>query len=479
MIKDETLDYLLTLPGWCTDEKMGQLYNLVKRVAEENPDVAPLSVELGIFGGRSLFPLAYAHKEMGKGFALGIDSFDNHTPTEGSNAQANNDWWANLDIKGVFNTFIKATKRPDWDGYVKYLKGRSDSFAGEFKDESITLLHEDSNHNVETITRELELWSPKVKTGGYWVIDDCDWPECKEGYAKLPSFGFELVEDFTTWQIWRKVSQKVISVESGNINRIAFVGIPNPDGSIPTETATQDYIHRISSQDIFHHYEKTNLSLSDIKPLSIYLPDKYLPTDKWAKEYDEAKVYFAEQGIENIQWVAGIHAQAWGLTGRHPYLRNYPEAREYMGDAKLGCYLTHYILYCVMDAIDSEAFLVLETDCLFVEGWRDKAEQALKDVPADWDFLYFGSCCAMDKEPVHVKGNVWHFPHRPDKPAYYPQCGHAMLIRKKCVKYLIETQRDPCEPVDIALIYNAFPKLNVYAVLPRLATQRNLDNLAE
>ncbi len=92
-------------------------------------------------------------------------------------------------------------------------------------------------------------------------------------------------------------------------------------------------------------------------------------------------------------------------------------------------------------------------------------------MPPDFDFLFVGSACAEDKEPVHVAGNVYHFPYRPEKPDYYPQTGFCYIVAKKCMQHLIDTQRDTGDPVDVSLIYKAFPQLNVYAILPRLADQ--------
>jgi len=72
-------------------------------------------------------------------------------------------------------------------------------------DNVLDIIHQDSNHSSEVIIQELDLWVPKLKKFGYWVVDDCHWGESKEGYSKLPEYGLEMVEDFTQWQIWRKI----------------------------------------------------------------------------------------------------------------------------------------------------------------------------------------------------------------------------------------------------------------------------------
>jgi len=87
---------------------------------------------------------------------------------------------------------------------------------------------------------------------------------------------------------------------------------------------------------------------------------------------------------------------------------------------------------------------------------------------------------AIDKEPVHVKGDVYEYPYRgEEKWNFYPQCGHAYIIAQKAMQTLIDTQRDVASPVDVSLIKYAFPKLKVYAILPRLADQGEKTHLPE
>ncbi len=207
----------------------------------------------------------------------------------------------------------------------------------------------------------------------------------------------------------------------------------------------------------------------NIKPLCIYLPDE----DIWIEEYEQAKKYFPSIGIDDVEWVAGIHAKKFGVQGTHIYLLDgRPEEQFHIGQAKVGGFLSHYMLYCIMNTMKETHFLVLECDAKFVDGWKGKLAQALSDVPPDFDMLFVGSCCAADKEPVHIKGDVYHYPYRgEDKWQFYPQCGHAYIVAKKAIPTFIATQRDTASPVDVSLIKYAFPSLNIYAILPRISDQ--------
>ncbi len=209
----------------------------------------------------------------------------------------------------------------------------------------------------------------------------------------------------------------------------------------------------------------------DIKPISLYLPDD----PEWIARDNRAREYFEQQGIIDTLWIAGIHAQKWGIQGRHIYLLDgRPEEQFYFGDKNVGCFLSCYVVYSVMNVLPDSHFLFMETDCNFDEGWKEKLEQALIDIPRDFDFLFIGSCCAEDKNPIRVRegSNVFHFPYLgKEKWDWMPQCGHCMIIAKKCIPHLIATNRDVANPIDISLIRYSFPELKVFAILPRLARQ--------
>ena len=188
-----------SLHGWCTVEKAERLYQLIKESDSK------LTVELGVFAGRSFIPMAIAHRDKQSGFAIGVDAWKAGVCIEGTNAEANNQYWKNVNYKEVYQSCINAIDQYDLKDYCDTLRMRSSQAGILFADNIIDVLHQDSNHNIETIIAELKLWSPKVKKGGYWIIDDCDWVEAVDGYKKIPDYGFQLVEDHIHWQIWRKI----------------------------------------------------------------------------------------------------------------------------------------------------------------------------------------------------------------------------------------------------------------------------------
>lgn len=192
-------DIIEECQGWCTIQKAERLHRLI---IESN---SQLTVELGVFGGRSLAAFAKAHKEKNSGVVFGIDAWKAHVAIEGTNSPLNDEYWRNVNYTEIYNSCQNMIVKNSFDGICETIRMKSQQAAILFQDNSIDILHQDSGHNVETITEELKLWSPKVKNGGYWIADDTNWIEAVEGYSQLPKYGFELVEDYTEWQIWKKV----------------------------------------------------------------------------------------------------------------------------------------------------------------------------------------------------------------------------------------------------------------------------------
>lgn len=186
------------MEGWCTPEKGQRLYEIVQETDSK------VSVELGVFGGRSLVALGLGHKEKGSGFVIGIDPWNNKACIEGNNDPANDEWWLSLDMREIYNSCQQHIEINELQGFCDTLRMRSVDVSILFPDGSVDILHQDSNHNTKTIVEELKAWVPKLKVGGLWICDDTDWPEAKDGYSYLPEFGLTLIEDHQKWQVWKK-----------------------------------------------------------------------------------------------------------------------------------------------------------------------------------------------------------------------------------------------------------------------------------
>jgi hypothetical protein len=82
-----------SIEGWCTREKAIKMMEFI----HENAGVA---VELGVWGGRSLLPIAMKCK----GSVFGIDAWNKEASLEGKNDVANDEWWSNIDYNKIYTS---------------------------------------------------------------------------------------------------------------------------------------------------------------------------------------------------------------------------------------------------------------------------------------------------------------------------------------------------------------------------------------
>lgn len=190
---------IFSMNGWCTKQKATRIYNLVL-------DHKPLEVlELGVFAGRSFIPMALALKKNGKGNITGIDPWARSNSLENyKKDDPNFIWWNSLDHDMIFKCFKDALSTYDVEKYSRYLRGTSNDCCQSFADQSIDVLHQDGNHSEETSSMEVNIYTPKVKKGGYWIMDDTDWESTKRAQNLILDKGFTLYEDHISWKIYKK-----------------------------------------------------------------------------------------------------------------------------------------------------------------------------------------------------------------------------------------------------------------------------------
>lgn len=166
-LKQRVCSILPTLQGWCTKEKA---LNFIDLVLEAKPKIC---VEIGVFGGSSVFPVASALKFLGSGVIIGIDPWDKlecikyFDPVED---KIHLDWWGKVNLDHVYITYLNMLKRFQLLDYTVTLKMTSEQAAQEI--DEIDILYIDGNHSEITSTQDVRLYLPKVKSGGYIWLDD-------------------------------------------------------------------------------------------------------------------------------------------------------------------------------------------------------------------------------------------------------------------------------------------------------------------
>lgn len=187
---------LPSLHGWCSVPKGIRIAELARG--------ASLCVELGVFAGRSLICMALTLRDQGFGRADGIDPYTVDATLEGVNAAANDEYWSNLDLGEIARTAQLTLERLGLTPWAKIIWERSQDAVARYDDETVDLLHMDSNHSEEVTCAEVTLWTPKIRPGGYLVFDDTDWPTTQRAQRELEALGFEMIEDHVSWRVYVK-----------------------------------------------------------------------------------------------------------------------------------------------------------------------------------------------------------------------------------------------------------------------------------
>lgn len=196
--KQTALYAMRHLQGWCSEYKASTLMDLVWLMRPQTV------VEIGVFGGKSLVPMAYALKALGTGGIIyGIDPWSAMASAEGQDG-ANQDYWANLDHDGLLNDLKTKIATFNLTNQITLVRATSEDAAPI---ENIDILHIDGNHSNDASYYDICKWGPLVRKGGMIIFDDITWSTIDkalkfldENYTKL----IQIDDVENSWGIWIK-----------------------------------------------------------------------------------------------------------------------------------------------------------------------------------------------------------------------------------------------------------------------------------
>ncbi len=169
------------LEGWNSVEKSLAMGNLVL------DQKATIIVELGVFGGRSLIPVAMALRDAGQGGRIyGIDPWQIAAGVEGEPPGEGLQWWlTQCPLNDIHTGCMKAIWDEALEPWVVIMRCRAEQAAHLFAPGSIDILYIDSNHSEFCSCRDTNLYLPLVKPGGHIWFDDIDWPSTERARGLL------------------------------------------------------------------------------------------------------------------------------------------------------------------------------------------------------------------------------------------------------------------------------------------------------
>jgi predicted O-methyltransferase YrrM len=186
------------LRGW--DGKTERSFRMAGLIAQEQPEVV---VEIGVFGGASLIPMAMALKVNGHGIIYGIDPYDMELIIR-ELAQEDNpaSWWVKQDMDVVRNDTLKAIEEFGLSEQVGMIRFESNKCHYLFEKTGIDVLHIDGAHTEKAVMDDVKNYATKVHVGGYIWMDDTHFKSLEKPLKLLETFA-DCVEDYGCYRLYK------------------------------------------------------------------------------------------------------------------------------------------------------------------------------------------------------------------------------------------------------------------------------------
>jgi hypothetical protein len=198
-LEEQVLKAIDKVDGWCSATKAIELCRLVKA---SKPNIV---VELGVFAGKSLIPMALAWRDNGFCGVIGVDPWQASESVKGQTPE-HEAWWAAVDHEKVYKNCIGKLTELGLEKWVQLQRTTSDRFVPPARVDCLSL---DGNHGPQVISDVLK-YAPLIPKGGCIVMDDLSWPQnhVSKAITLLTSMGFFWQSKFKTdeddWAIMRR-----------------------------------------------------------------------------------------------------------------------------------------------------------------------------------------------------------------------------------------------------------------------------------
>lgn len=185
------------LSEWCPMIKAHTLASLVIALRPA------LTVEIGVWQGASLVPMALAHRAIGFGRVIAVDPWAATASVQGQVNPEDVKWWVEVDHEKAYQTFITVLAEEGLSQFVEVVRATSDEFTPP---DNVNLFHLDGNHGDQAL-RDIQRFEPKVSRKGVIIMDDYDWQGggVRKACAALESAGWIEQYRLGTGGVWRRL----------------------------------------------------------------------------------------------------------------------------------------------------------------------------------------------------------------------------------------------------------------------------------
>ena len=158
------------IPGWTFEEKSRYMFDIV---LDLKPKVV---VEVGVWRGLSVASFCAASLVQ-KCEVFAIDPWSKSAMSENGYNKCLTEEQDQLDL--VYNQFVRDFKVLELDKNLTTIRKTSWDASSDFADSSIDIFHLDGAHTEWDSTRDLIAWTPKIRVGGLFIMDDANWETMK------------------------------------------------------------------------------------------------------------------------------------------------------------------------------------------------------------------------------------------------------------------------------------------------------------
>lgn len=184
--------------GWVTLSKAGCLIDYVDEICKEVEN--PVCLEIGVFAGKSVLPMALELKRHGKGTIYAMDPWTNEEATKGYE-DVHYEYWSQIDLASKFQLFKQLVQEFNLTDRVVTIKEPSDTAP---LITNINLLHIDGQHTEQAL-RDVKKYASQVVLNGYCAVDDVYWGKVAEVPDLLEKMGFVHVHTVDSTVVFKKL----------------------------------------------------------------------------------------------------------------------------------------------------------------------------------------------------------------------------------------------------------------------------------
>ena len=166
------------IPGQSDNLKLESLINITPSVPDGD------WVEIGCLYGRSSFALGFLANKCSGSSLVCVDPWDaEKIPDQQGKAEILDQQGKQINYEQIFQMFRSSIGLLE---NVTYIQGLSEEAIGRYLKSdvdgpdlnlthSIAFLHIDGSHHFDEVTKDIKLWEPYVRVGGWIAVDDYLW----------------------------------------------------------------------------------------------------------------------------------------------------------------------------------------------------------------------------------------------------------------------------------------------------------------